>query len=72
MKMIQATSLNSSAVIPFQATNEPLPETTAGTYDAVRFNAMKHGILSRLALQEHEDGTTQPADGSRLERSVRR
>ena len=57
MKMIQATSLNRSAVIPFQATNEPVPETTAGAYDAVRFNAMTHGILSRLVVLAHENGS---------------
>lgn len=56
MKMIQATSLNSSAVIPFQATNEAVPATTIGTYDAVRYNAMKHGILSGLVVLAHEDG----------------
>lgn len=54
--MIQATSLNSSAVIPFQATNEAVPATTIGTYDAVRYNAMKHGILSGLVVLAHEDG----------------
>ncbi len=48
--------MNSSAVIPFQATNEPVPETTAGAYDAVRFNALKHGILSRLVVLAHENG----------------
>lgn len=30
-------------------------ETPAANYDAVRFNAMKHGILSRLAVLAHED-----------------
>ena len=56
MKMIQATSLNSSAVLPFQATNEPVQATTTGTYDPVRYNAMKHGILSQLVVLAHENG----------------
>ena len=30
-------------------------ETPVANYDAVRFNAMKHGILSRLAVLAHED-----------------
>jgi hypothetical protein len=32
-----------------------LNERKAGNYEAVRFNAMKHGILSRLAVLAHED-----------------
>ena len=40
---------NDSAVIPF-----PAPEA-AGGYEAVRFNALKHGILSRLVVLAHED-----------------
>ena len=30
-------------------------ETPNGSYEAVRFNAMKHGMLSRLAVLAHED-----------------
>ena len=30
-------------------------EAPAASYEAVRFNAMKHGILSRLAVLAHED-----------------
>jgi hypothetical protein len=30
-------------------------QATAGNYEPVRFNAMKHGILSRLAVLAHED-----------------
>ena len=30
-------------------------ETRNGSYETVRFNAMKHGILSRLAVLAHED-----------------
>jgi hypothetical protein len=31
-------------------------ETPVANYEGVRFNAMKHGILSRLAVLAHEDG----------------
>ncbi len=34
----------------------PDSEVPAASYEAVRFNAMKHGILSRLAVLAHEDG----------------
>lgn len=34
------------AVIPFPTSEGETP-TTKGNYEAVRFNAMKHGILSR-------------------------
>ena len=30
-------------------------DTPVASYEAVRFNAMKHGILSRLAVLAHED-----------------
>jgi len=43
-----------TAVIPFAAT-AALPEAKGG-YQAVRFNAMTHGILSRLVVLAHEDG----------------
>jgi hypothetical protein len=41
-----------------QAVNTPddaLPSARSGNYEPVRFNAMKHGILSRLAVLAHED-----------------
>ncbi len=57
MEMIEASSLNSSVLIPFQVTDEVVPARTAGTYDAVRFNAMKHGILSGLVVLAHENGS---------------
>ena len=37
------------AVIPFPASEGEAP-TTKGNYEAVRFNAMKHGILSRYTV----------------------
>ena len=40
---------NDSAVVPFPASgNEVAPQ---GSYEPVRYNAMKHGILSRLAVR---------------------
>jgi len=55
METIEGTSLSSSAVIPFQTTAEAVPAPKTGGYEAVRFNAMKHGILSKLAVLAHED-----------------
>lgn len=44
---------NNSAVVPFPVNeNEVVPQ---GSYEPVRYNAMKHGILSRLAVLAHED-----------------
>lgn len=44
---------NNSAVVPFPASkNEIAPQ---GSYEPVRYNALKHGILSRLAVLPHED-----------------
>jgi hypothetical protein len=40
------------SIIPFPS--ETIPAPSAG-YQAVRFNAVKHGILSRLAVLAHED-----------------
>ena len=42
------------AVVPFAATAEV--SEAKGGYAAVRFNAIKHGILSRLVVLAHEDG----------------
>ncbi len=47
-----------SEVIPAQATQEALPVAQDGKgdkYKAVRFNAMRHGILSRHTVLAHED-----------------
>ena len=35
----------------------PMPLENKGNYEAVRFNAMKHGILSRLVVLPHEDSS---------------
>ena len=49
---------NDTAVIPFPANQDAAPAAQAdkgGSYDAVRFNAMQHGILSRYTVLSHED-----------------
>ena len=48
---------NESALIPFPSPEERQPPVadTEGRYENVRFNAMKHGILSKLAVLAHED-----------------
>jgi hypothetical protein len=53
MVKIMQTIKNDSAVIPFPAT--AADETLQGSYAPVRYNAMKHGILSMLAVLPHED-----------------
>ncbi len=52
---MQTIENDSSAVIPFAAAAEAT-DVTNGGYEAVRFNAMKHGILSRMLVLAHEDG----------------
>ena len=54
MRTIEAEPINETAVIAFPAADAAVP-ATAGNYEPVRFNAMKHGILSRLAVLAHED-----------------
>lgn len=47
-----------SAVIPFPATEEVPPTAQGGkggNYEAVRFNAIQHGILSRCTVLPHEN-----------------
>ena len=52
MRTIEAETLTDTTVIP---RDESTPVATVGNYEPVRFNAMKHGILSRLAVLAHED-----------------
>jgi hypothetical protein len=54
MRTIEAEPINETAVIAFSAADAAVPAPT-GNYEPVRFNAMKHGILSRLAVLAHED-----------------
>lgn len=45
---------NDTAVITFPETN--VKDVIQSNYEPVRYNAMKHGILSKLAILPHEDG----------------
>lgn len=47
---------NESTVIPFP-TNETITPVAQGNYEAVRFNAVQHGILSQLVVLPHEDAS---------------
>jgi len=52
MRTIEAETVNGVALTnPDQSP----PVAMAGNYEPVRFNAMKHGILSKLAVLAHED-----------------
>mgnify|MGYP001577959967 CR=1 FL=1 len=55
MKTIEAEPINDTAMMAFPASEAAAPVATTGNYEPVRFNAMKHGILSRLAVLAHED-----------------
>lgn len=52
MRTIEAEAINDSGLI---TRDQPAPVATSSNYEPVRFNAMKHGILSRLAVLAHED-----------------
>lgn len=52
MRTIEAETMTDTTVI---TRDESAPVATVGNYEPVRFNAMKHGILSRLAVLAHED-----------------
>jgi hypothetical protein len=52
MRTIETETLTDTTVI---TRDESAPVATVGNYEPVRFNAMKHGILSRLAVLAHED-----------------
>lgn len=45
---------NETLLIDATPANDPLP-VQAGNYEPVRYNAMKHGILSKLVVLPHED-----------------
>lgn len=55
MRIIETEMINRSAVVTFPKSNQTATAATGGNYDPVRFNALKHGILSRLAVLAHED-----------------
>lgn len=52
MRTISAVTINPATVI---TRGEATPVAQGGNYEPVRFNAMKHGILSKLAVLAHED-----------------
>lgn len=52
MATIEAETINEAVLITRE---EAVPAAKAGNYEPVRFNAMKHGILSKLAVLAHED-----------------
>jgi hypothetical protein len=52
METIEAEKINNQGLI---SRDQPAPVAMAGNYEPVRFNAMKHGILSKLAVLAHED-----------------
>ena len=54
MVKIMQTLENDSAVVSLPATNSG--DAPQSSYEAVRYNAMKHGILSRYTVLPHEDG----------------
>jgi hypothetical protein len=56
-EMNMKTVENDSTVIQFPTAEAepPLAVNTAGSYAAVRFNALKHGILSGLVVLAHEN-----------------
>ncbi len=56
MQTNKAEPISDGALVTLPASNESAPATTTtGNYEPVRFNAMKHGILSRLTVLAHED-----------------
>lgn len=55
MQATEVKSMNQNTVIPLPVNQEAGPAATAGNYETVRFNAMKHGILSKLTVLAHED-----------------
>lgn len=54
MKNIQTETITDVALI---TRDEAAPPARSGNYEPVRFNAMKHGILSKLVVLAHEDHT---------------
>jgi hypothetical protein len=55
---MQTTAIDSSDVIPFPSTGAmPTEQASGSSYSNVRFNALKHGVLSRYTVLAHEDGT---------------
>ena len=56
MQANEVDALSEGAAIAYPAADQQTSAAKAGHYEAVRFNAMRHGILSRLTVLAHEDG----------------
>ncbi len=52
MATFEAETINDAALI---TCDEAAPVARSGNYEPVRFNALKHGILSKLTVLAHED-----------------
>ena len=52
MRTIEAETINEATLI---TRDEAASVATVGNYEPVRFNALKHGILSKLVVLAHED-----------------
>jgi hypothetical protein len=52
MATIEAETINETVLV---TPDETAPAARAGNYEPVRFNAMKHGVLSRHVVLPHED-----------------
>lgn len=52
MATLEAKTINETTLI---TRDEAAPVARSGNYEPVRFNALKHGILSKLAVLAHED-----------------
>lgn len=50
-----AESMHENAVMSLPVPQDVAPVAMASPYEAVRFNALKHGILSRLTVLAHEN-----------------
>ena len=52
MRTIEAETINEAALI---TRDDAAPVARQDNYELVRLNALKHGILSKLAVLAHED-----------------
>jgi hypothetical protein len=55
MRTIETEPIKDTAMTAFPVSEAAAPVATTGNYEPVWFNAMKHGILSKLVVLAHED-----------------
>jgi hypothetical protein len=55
METNMQTMTTETAIISYPTSDDSASLSKTSNYEAVRFNAMKHGILSKLAVLAHED-----------------